>query len=162
MDLYVSLSSFMKDQPGANPGCYWPRANLQRQTPLTLTDNLESPINLTPICMSLNFRSRNIWTKVSQRCKLHTDRPTWTEIQTKTIPLLILKTSFSLVTLNRTLLIQSSRRSSSTILWSRSLILASAVLMSFSASSSRLMYSSSWACVKRYRFKFTIWIQSYI
>ena len=45
--------------------------------------------------------------------------------------------------------IQSRRRSTSMILWSLSAILASAILMFFSASSSRLMYSSSWACVSR-------------
>ncbi len=50
--------------------------------------------------------------------------------------------------------IQSSRRSTSAILWSLSAILASASLMFLSASSSRLMYSSSWACVDRNRFWF--------
>lgn len=48
--------------------------------------------------------------------------------------------------------IQSRRRSTSMILWSLSAILASAVLMFLSASSSRLMYSSSWACVNRNMF----------
>lgn len=55
---------------------------------------------------------------------------------------------------------QSSRRSTSLILWSRSVILVSAILMVLSASSSRLMYSSIWACVNTQTFQFMCWIHS--
>lgn len=49
------------------------------------------------------------------------------------------------VILGLTCPIQSSRRSTSLILWSLSAILASAILAFFSASSNRLIYSSIWA-----------------
>lgn len=63
---------------------------------------------------------------------------------------------YFIIHISSTFPIQFSRRSTSMILWSLSAILASAVLMVFSASSSRLMYSSSWACVHRNTYNWII------